>query len=72
VTTRYSKGKVAHGGKLPVRLCATILDERLEELRSLHDENVHIKHQTILSRLQQKSLIFAVSRGVRAPMEKVE
>jgi hypothetical protein len=70
VATRYSKEKIAHGGKLPVRSFVQIRDETLEEL-SLHDENVHIKHQTILSRLQGKSL-FAVSRGVRSPMEKVE
>jgi hypothetical protein len=70
VTRRYSKEKSAHGGKLPVRSFVKIRDDTLEEL-SLHDENILIKHQTIISCLQRKSL-FATSRGVRSPMEKVE
>ncbi len=70
VTRRYFEEKSAHGGKLPVRSFVKIRDDTLEEL-SLHDENILIKHRTILSRLQRKSL-FAASRGVRSPMEKVE
>jgi hypothetical protein len=58
-TTRYSIEKIAHGGQLRVRSFVKILDETLEEL-SLRDENVHIKHQTIFSCLQRKSL-FAIS-----------
>jgi hypothetical protein len=70
VTTRYSKEKTAHRGKLLDCSFLKIRDETFEEL-SLHDENILIKRRTILSRLQRKSL-FAAGRGVRSPMERVE
>jgi hypothetical protein len=69
-TTQYAVEKTAHGGNLPVRSFLRICNETLEEL-SLRDQSIQIKHRTILSRLQRKSLVTS-SRGVRSPMEKVE
>ena len=56
VTTRYAVEKTAHGGNLPVRSFLRIRNETLEEL-SLRDQSIQIKHRTILSRLQRKSLV---------------
>ena len=56
VTTRYAVEKTAHGGNLPVRSFLRIRNETLEQL-SLRDQSIQIKHRTILSRLQRKSLV---------------
>jgi hypothetical protein len=56
VTASYSEKNTAHEGKLPYCSFLKLPDETLEEL-SVHDENIRIKHQTILSCLQWKSLL---------------